>query len=78
MSRVRPFAMYDVEAVIPARRYRSRPGSALDRVNNLLSPFGLKYVLRTGASCFRTGAICRARSIAEDRKGGIDVRSHRS
>src|SRR5713101_1085415 len=78
MSRVRPFAMYDVEAVLPARRYRSRPGSALDPVNSLLSPSGLQYVLRTGASCFRTGAsCCRGRLIAKDRKDSIGVRSRK-
>src|SRR5207302_2784732 len=70
MTRVRPFAMYDVEAVRPARRYRSRPRSTLDRVNNVLSPRGLKYTLRTGASC-------RGKDIAEDRKESIGVRSHR-
>src|SRR5947207_9641238 len=70
MRRVSPFAMYDVEAVRPARRYRSRPGSTLDRVNSVLSPCELRYVLRAGTSC-------RGRPIAEDRKGSISVRSHR-
>jgi hypothetical protein len=50
MNTVRPFARYDVEAVIPARRYRSWPRSALDWTNKVLSPCRLKSVLRTGAS----------------------------
>jgi hypothetical protein len=61
--------MYDVKAVIPARRYRSRPGSALDRINRALSSCGCKYVLRTGASC-------RDRPIPEDCKNGIGVQSY--
>src|SRR5215471_18854774 len=49
---------------MPARRYRSRPRSALARVNSTLSFFGLKHV-------FRTGTSCRGSSLAKDFEAGI-------
>jgi len=43
--------MYDVEAVIPARRYRSRPRSVLERVRRTQRPRGFKCVLQSDGSC---------------------------
>jgi hypothetical protein len=59
-----PLAMYDVEAVTPARRYRSRPRSALEWVISLLRPSRLKDVLRMKASC-------RGRPVVGNQNGAI-------